>query len=61
MDEYYRSNPALIVTKDPDAICRRRPQKYVQREADEIEKAAAAVDKGAAVHAEWTNEMGDKS
>ncbi|QRD92342.1 putative MFS sugar transporter [Aspergillus flavus] len=66
MDEYYRSNPALIVTKDPDAICRRRPQKYLQREEEEIERAAAAVDKralsnGAVEHAEWTSAMRNKS
>ncbi|KAE8341457.1 hypothetical protein BDV24DRAFT_163296 [Aspergillus arachidicola] len=65
MDEYYRSNPALIVTKDPDAICRRRPQKYIQREEEEIERAAAAVDKrvlsvGAVEHAEWTSETRNK-
>ena len=66
MDEYYRSNPALIVTKDPDAICRRRPRKYLQREEEEIDRAAAAVDKralsvGAVEHAEWTSAMGNKS
>ncbi|GAB1198634.1 hypothetical protein APSETT444_007961 [Aspergillus pseudonomiae] len=65
MDEYYRSNPPLIVTKDPDAIRRRRPQKYIQREEEEIERAAAAVEKralsvGAVEHAEWTSEIGDK-
>lgn len=41
IDAYYRTNPSLIVTNDPDAICRGRPQKYIDREAEEIEKSAA--------------------
>ncbi|KNG83306.1 hexose carrier protein [Aspergillus nomiae NRRL 13137] len=37
MDAYYRSNPALIVTKDPDAISAKRPLKYIQHEDEEIQ------------------------
>ena len=40
MDAYYRDSPALIVTTDPDAICRKRPQKYVERE-DEVIRSTA--------------------
>ncbi|GAB1202514.1 hypothetical protein APSETT445_001131 [Aspergillus pseudonomiae] len=37
MDAYYRSNPALIVTKDLDAISTKRPLKYIQHEDEEIQ------------------------
>ncbi|KAH8677842.1 putative MFS sugar transporter [Xylariales sp. PMI_506] len=40
LDAYYRGNPSLIVTKDPDAICRSRPQKFIemhQRDIMEVE------------------------
>ncbi|KAJ6112228.1 hypothetical protein N7523_008289 [Penicillium sp. IBT 18751x] len=40
IDDYYRSNPSLIVVGEPDAICRRRPQKYIDREDEQIEKSA---------------------
>jgi hypothetical protein len=36
VDTYYRSNPALIVVKDPDAISPKRPLKYIQHEDEEI-------------------------
>ncbi|QKX61809.1 uncharacterized protein TRUGW13939_08965, partial [Talaromyces rugulosus] len=36
VDAYYRSNPALIVIKDPDAISTKRPIKYIQHEDEEI-------------------------
>ncbi|KAJ6181322.1 hypothetical protein N7519_011783 [Penicillium mononematosum] len=57
LDAYYRTNPSLIVTGDPDAICRKRPQKYIEREDEEFERTA--VGKGvmpveAAEHVEWT-------
>lgn len=57
LDAYYRTNPSLIVTGDPDAICRKRPQKYMEREDEEFERTA--VGKGimpveAAEHVEWT-------
>ncbi|PYI10934.1 hexose carrier protein [Aspergillus sclerotiicarbonarius CBS 121057] len=38
LDEYYRSNPALVVTRDPDAISTRRPLRYVQREEEELQR-----------------------
>ncbi|KAJ5930901.1 sugar transporter [Penicillium verhagenii] len=43
MDAYYRSNPPLIVTKDPDAISRHRPIKYIQHEITIVEKTAAGL------------------
>ncbi|OQD77091.1 hypothetical protein PENDEC_c003G01990 [Penicillium decumbens] len=46
IDDYYRSNPSLIVIKEPDAICRQRPQKYIDREDEEIEKTT--ISKGLA-------------
>lgn len=58
IDAYYRENPSLIVIKDPDAICRRRPQKYIDHEVEEVEKTA--ISKGvapvASEHVEWTGE-----
>ena len=41
LDEYYRSNPSLIVTRDKDAISAKRPQKYIDRENEEIARNAA--------------------
>ena len=41
LDDYYRSNPALIVTKDPDAISIARPQKFIDREEREIRQNQA--------------------
>ncbi|KAL4734363.1 general substrate transporter [Aspergillus similis] len=38
IDSYYRSNPPLLVTRDPDAISAKRPLKYVQREDEEIQR-----------------------
>lgn len=38
LDEYYRSNPALVVTRDPDAIGTQRPWRYVQREEEELQR-----------------------
>jgi hypothetical protein len=55
LDAYYRSDPSLIVTGDPDAICRKRPLKYIQREDEEFERTAVAksvVPVGE--HVEWT-------
>ncbi|KAL1989986.1 hypothetical protein VTN49DRAFT_7183 [Thermomyces lanuginosus] len=40
LDAYYRSNPPLIVTKDPDAICSERPQKFIDHEREMVEKNA---------------------
>ncbi|KAL4767646.1 hypothetical protein BDW60DRAFT_226402 [Aspergillus nidulans var. acristatus] len=38
IDSYFRSNPPLLVTRDPDAISAKRPLKYVQREDEEIQR-----------------------
>jgi hypothetical protein len=44
------------VVKEPDAICRRRPQKFIDREDEEVEKTA--ISKGLAPvtggHAEFS-------
>ncbi|KAJ5886989.1 uncharacterized protein N7473_009663 [Penicillium subrubescens] len=42
IDAYYHSNPSLIVTIDADAICRKRPQKYIDREDEELERTTAS-------------------
>ncbi|KAJ8116903.1 hypothetical protein ONZ43_g4331 [Nemania bipapillata] len=36
LDDYYRQNPALIVTKDREAISAKRPQRFVTREEEEM-------------------------
>lgn len=38
VDTYYRSNPSLVVIKDPDAISVKRPLKYIQHEDHEMQK-----------------------
>ncbi|KAL4963229.1 sugar porter family MFS transporter [Aspergillus stella-maris] len=38
IDTYYRTNPSLIVTGDPDAISTKRPLKYAQHEDEEVLK-----------------------
>ncbi|KAF9771622.1 hypothetical protein IL306_010732 [Fusarium sp. DS 682] len=40
LDEYYRTSPELIVTKDKDAICSKRPAKYIEQEAARMRRAA---------------------
>lgn len=63
MDAYYRSNPPLIVTKDPDAICRKRPQKYIDHEASVIEKTVAGLNypsDGTVSHVEQLEAEADK-
>ncbi|CRG86234.1 Sugar transporter STL1 [Talaromyces islandicus] len=40
LDAYYRTNPPLIVVGDPDAICVKRPQKYIDHEQEELKKNA---------------------
>ncbi|KAJ5561274.1 hypothetical protein N7461_000035 [Penicillium sp. DV-2018c] len=42
LDAYYRTNPSLVVTGDPDAVCRKRPQKYVERENEEFGKTTVS-------------------
>ncbi|KAJ5377168.1 uncharacterized protein N7496_004577, partial [Penicillium cataractarum] len=49
IDAYYRSNPSLVVTKDADAIFRRRPQKYIDREDEEVERTTAGKSRLVAV------------
>ncbi|KAM0815446.1 putative Major facilitator superfamily (MFS) profile domain-containing protein [Seiridium cardinale] len=49
LDAYYRDNPSLIVTRDRDAISRKRPEKYAemqQRDIREVEldKAKTSVE-----------------
>ncbi|KAL4897029.1 general substrate transporter [Aspergillus ambiguus] len=64
MDAYYRSNPSLIVTGDPDAVCRRRPQKYIDHENEQVTKTAAGKDAAsdsAVEHVEWTSAPGSNS
>ncbi|KAJ9320595.1 hypothetical protein DTO045G8_1553 [Paecilomyces variotii] len=56
MDAYYRSNPDLIVVRDPDAVFVKRPLKYIQHEEEEIQKNAKQggdnLDKAVVEHAE---------
>jgi hypothetical protein len=56
LDAYYRTDPSLIVSGDPDAICKKRPQKYIEREYEEFERATgkAVISVEAAEHVEWT-------
>ncbi|KAJ5692725.1 hypothetical protein N7462_002148 [Penicillium macrosclerotiorum] len=57
IDAYYRTDPSLIVVRDPDAISRRRPQKYIDREFEEIERTAGkSVPPVTTTHVEWGNE-----
>lgn len=50
LDAYYRDNPSLIVIRDADAISRKRPVRFVEMEAEDVQKAADEV--GHAVHHE---------
>ncbi|KAG9660886.1 general substrate transporter, partial [Aureobasidium melanogenum] len=38
LDEYFRSDPSLLVFRDKDAISSKRPQKYIERENEEVHK-----------------------
>jgi hypothetical protein len=59
IDAYYRSNPSLIVTTDTDAICSKRPQKYIDREDEELQRTTAG--KGARMEtAEYVEDNVDK-
>ncbi|KAL3448294.1 general substrate transporter [Aspergillus insuetus] len=42
LDAYYRSNPSLVVITDSDAICVKRPLKYIQHEDEEMRKNTKA-------------------
>lgn len=59
IDAYYRTKPSLIVVGDRDAICRGRPQQYIDHEEEEIKRTAES--KGVAQpvfaeHLEWTSD-----
>lgn len=57
MDAYYRSNPSLIVTGDPDAISQKRPQKYIDHEKEQITRTITGKDVlsvSGAEQVEWT-------
>lgn len=41
LDEYFRSDPSLLVFRDKDAISSKRPQKYIERENEEVHKVEA--------------------
>ncbi|KAI3114608.1 hypothetical protein CBS147333_1763 [Penicillium roqueforti] len=63
LDAYYRTNPSLIVTGDPDTICRKRPQKYIDREDEEFERTAVSkgvmpVETAEHEHVEWIEREG---
>lgn len=58
IDAYYRSNPSLIVTRDPDAICRARPQKYIEHEDEEVRRTAKDKAMGQPVEAEHVEYTG---
>ena len=47
MDIYYRSNPPLVVSTDPDAISVTRPAKYVENEEQTIRETMGATDTSA--------------
>lgn len=49
MDDYFRGNPGLIVTKDFDAISQKRPQRFIDRERAELERNEAEEQKNAAL------------
>lgn len=49
IDAYYRSNSSVIVTHDVDAICSKRPQKYIDREDEELERTTAGKSRLVAV------------
>ncbi len=42
IDEYYRTNPPLLVFRDKDVTCSKRPEKYRIREEEEVRRASSA-------------------
>jgi hypothetical protein len=42
LDEYYRSNPPLLVFRDKDVTSSKRPQKYKIREEEGVRRASSA-------------------
>lgn len=64
MDAYYRSNPSLIVTGDPDAISQKLPQKYIDYENEQITRTVAGKDVSSdsgAEQVEWTADPESKN
>ncbi|KAL1627520.1 hypothetical protein SLS56_006344 [Neofusicoccum ribis] len=43
LDAYYRTNPPLMVIKNPDVISTKRPLQYTQQEDQEIHKTEAEI------------------
>lgn len=43
IDAYYRTNPPIIVTRDKDAICAKRPLKYAEHEEHTIRQRRASI------------------
>ncbi|KAL5609744.1 hypothetical protein FOVSG1_004425 [Fusarium oxysporum f. sp. vasinfectum] len=41
MDAYFRENPSVMVIRDNDAIATKRPEKYIQREQEDIQTEEA--------------------
>ncbi|EXK44431.1 hypothetical protein FOXG_18729 [Fusarium oxysporum f. sp. lycopersici 4287] len=41
MDAYFRENPSVMVIRDNDAIVTKRPEKYIQREQEDIQREEA--------------------
>ncbi|KAK2133430.1 hypothetical protein NOF04DRAFT_1341903 [Fusarium oxysporum II5] len=41
MDDYFRENPSVMVIRDNDAIATKRPEKYIQREQEDIQREEA--------------------
>lgn len=64
MDAYYRPNPSLIVTGDPDAISQKRPQKYIDYENEQITRIVAGkgvLSDSGAEQVEWTADPESKN
>lgn len=55
MDAYYRSNPPLIVVKDPDTIATKRPLQFIQHEDEEVQRNAKEAHSGGAECVEHVN------
>lgn len=58
MDDYFRGQPGLIVTKDFDAISQKRPQRFIDREQAELERSKAEERKNAGLEFAEGKEVG---
>ena len=38
MDDYFRGNPSVVVTRERDAISQKRPERFVERERAALER-----------------------